>query len=104
MLWNKLGATLANSHETSAAIDAYFNALEINPSYIRARYNLAISCINLGQHKEAAEHLLTALALQQSSESTATDTPLIDENGNQYTVPGGMSDNVWDSLRMVMFM
>ncbi|KAI8584207.1 hypothetical protein K450DRAFT_218657 [Umbelopsis ramanniana AG] len=104
LLWNKLGATLANSHETSAAIDAYFNALEINPSYIRARYNLAISCINLGQHKEAAEHLLTALALQQSSESTATDTPLIDENGNQYTVPGGMSDNVWDSLRMVMFM
>ncbi|CAM0142855.1 unnamed protein product [Umbelopsis sp. WA50703] len=104
LLWNKLGATLANSHETPAAIDAYFNALEINPSYIRARYNLAISCINLGQHKEAAEHLLTALALQQSSETNATETPLIDENGNQYTVPGGMSDNVWDSLRMVMFM
>ncbi|KAI8329549.1 hypothetical protein BC941DRAFT_442732 [Chlamydoabsidia padenii] len=92
LLWNKLGATLANSKDTAGAIDAYFNALEINPSYVRARYNLAISCINLNQHKEAAEHLLTALALQQQ-----------DGHSND-SMSGGMSDNVWDSLRMVMYM
>ncbi|KAK9759461.1 hypothetical protein K7432_017546 [Basidiobolus ranarum] len=87
LLWNKLGATLANSHEPSKAIDAYFNALEINPNYIRARYNLAVSCINLGQHKEAAEHLLQALALQ---------------SGDGSTINSMMSDNIWDTLRMTM--
>lgn len=108
LLWNKLGATLANSKDTAGAIDAYFNALEINPSYVRARYNLAISCINLNQHKEAAEHLLTALALQQQDDmghsATQSSAPLLDQNGQPVAVPSGMSENVWDSLRMVMFM
>ncbi|RKO94197.1 hypothetical protein BDK51DRAFT_15452 [Blyttiomyces helicus] len=67
MLWNKLGATLANSNQPDRAMDAYFNALSINPSYVRARYNLAVSCMQLGQHREAAEHLLGALAGQAAS-------------------------------------
>lgn len=50
-LWNKLGATLANSGESEKAMEAYFNALQINPSYIRARYNLAIACIQIGQYQ-----------------------------------------------------
>lgn len=104
LLWNKLGATLANSRDSAGAIEAYFNALEISPTYVRARYNLAISCINLGQHREAAEHLLTALALQQSNDGSngAGGSVMIDEHGNQVNVPGGMSDNVWGSLRMLM--
>ncbi|KAG0169135.1 Peroxisomal membrane signal receptor PTS1 [Apophysomyces sp. BC1015] len=104
LLWNKLGATLANSRDTPGAIEAYFNALEINPSYVRARYNLAISCINLSQHREAAEHLLTALALQQAGDSNPSSSVMIDQSGNQVSFPNGMSDNVWDSLRMLMFM
>ncbi|KAJ3054724.1 Peroxisomal membrane signal receptor PTS1 [Rhizophlyctis rosea] len=64
LLWNKLGATLANSGNTDKAMESYFHALGINPSYIRARYNLAISCIHLGQYREAAEHLLGALSVQ----------------------------------------
>ncbi|KAI9254574.1 hypothetical protein BDA99DRAFT_518754 [Phascolomyces articulosus] len=103
LLWNKLGATLANSRDPTGAIDAYFNALEINPSYVRARYNLAISCINLGQHREAAEHLLTALAIQQTADAQGASM-MVDEQGNRIPVQGGMSDNVWDSLRMLMFM
>lgn len=104
LLWNKLGATLANSRDSNGAIEAYFNALEISPTYVRARYNLAISCINLAQHREAAEHLLTALALQQSNDGSngAGGSVMIDEHGNQVNVPGGMSDNVWSSLRMLM--
>ncbi|KAG1447924.1 hypothetical protein G6F56_009104 [Rhizopus delemar] len=103
LLWNKLGATLANSRNPAGAIDAYFHALEINPNYVRARYNLAISCINLGQHREAAEHLLTALALQRTSEGSGNQgSTMIDDHGKTINVPGGMSDNVWASLRMLM--
>ncbi|KAI9321664.1 hypothetical protein BX666DRAFT_1904410 [Dichotomocladium elegans] len=102
LLWNKLGATQANSRDSAAAIDAYFTAIELNPSYVRARYNLAISCINLGQTREAAEHLLTALAIQQQADSQFST--MLDEHGYRIPVQDGMSENIWDSLRMLMFM
>ncbi|KAI9020071.1 hypothetical protein CLU79DRAFT_756987 [Phycomyces nitens] len=104
LLWNKLGATLANSRNTSGSIEAYFNALEINPSYVRARYNLAISCINLGQHREAAEHLLTSLALQQAGDASTSAAVMSQQKGGIGGSSGAMSENVWDSLRMVMYM
>ncbi len=34
-LWNKLGATLANSSRSSEAIDAYQKALDLKPNYMR---------------------------------------------------------------------
>ncbi|EGF84049.1 hypothetical protein BATDEDRAFT_29203 [Batrachochytrium dendrobatidis JAM81] len=64
MLWNKLGASLANSHQPKLAMEAYFAALNINPSYIRSRYNMAIACLQIGQYRESAEHLLGALSVQ----------------------------------------
>lgn len=47
LLYNRVGATLANSGRAAEALDYYYRALELNPSYIRARYNLGISCVNL---------------------------------------------------------
>ncbi|KAK9711824.1 hypothetical protein K7432_007550 [Basidiobolus ranarum] len=86
LLWNKLGATTANSQKPAEAIDAYFKALELNPAYIRARYNLAVSCINLGQYHEAAEHLLQALALQGGDDGSPNKAM--------------MSEEIWDTLRL----
>ena len=40
------------------------NDLRHSPGYIRCRYNLGISCINLKAYREAAEHFLTALNFQ----------------------------------------
>lgn len=37
LLYNKLGATLANAKQSERAIEAYSAALDINPDYIRAR-------------------------------------------------------------------
>ena len=64
-VWNKLGATLANSGRSPEAIEAYRNALAIRPGFIRCRYNLGVSCINLKAYNEAIEHLLTALNMQR---------------------------------------
>lgn len=96
-----MGATLANSRDTANAIEAYYTALEINPSYVRARYNLAMSYLCLYQHREAAEQLLGALALQQGDAQTLAK--LAGSETEQKIVPGAMSDYVWDSLKMVMF-
>ena len=51
MLWNRLGAILANGQRSEEAIDAYHKALELSPGFIRARYNLGIACINLNAYK-----------------------------------------------------
>lgn len=73
LLWNRLGATFANGGKPEMAIEAYHKALELRPTFTRAIYNLSVSCLNLGAHHEAAEHLLSALALQKTQ--TLPDAP-----------------------------
>uniref|UniRef100_A0A8C4ZM75 Peroxisomal targeting signal 1 receptor n=1 Tax=Gadus morhua TaxID=8049 RepID=A0A8C4ZM75_GADMO len=102
LLWNKLGATLANSSRSEEAVAAYRTALELQPGFIRSRYNLGISCVNLGAHREAVEHFLEALSLQRHASSGAagagaTPRPV----GSAASV---MSDNIWSTLRMALSM
>lgn len=73
LLWNRLGATLANSGRSEEAIAAYEKALGINPNFVRARYNLGVSCINIGCHAEAAGHLLAALDMHKSVETSGRE-------------------------------
>jgi tetratricopeptide (TPR) repeat protein len=42
-LWNKLGATLANSSRSNEAISAYQKALDLKPNYMRAWTNMGIA-------------------------------------------------------------
>ncbi len=62
-LWNKLGATLANSSRSKEAISAYHKALELKPKYARGWLNLGISHANLGNYVEACRCYLQALSL-----------------------------------------
>lgn len=57
-LWNKLGATLANSSRSGEALSAYQKALDLKPNYMRAWTNLGISYSNLGKYIEAAKYYL----------------------------------------------
>uniref|UniRef100_A0A3Q3KRW3 Peroxisomal targeting signal 1 receptor n=1 Tax=Monopterus albus TaxID=43700 RepID=A0A3Q3KRW3_MONAL len=100
LLWNKLGATLANGSRSEEAVAAYRRALELQPGFIRSRYNLGISCVNLGAHREAVEHFLEALSLQRQAAG---------DGGRAARGPGGaaatvMSDNIWSTLRMALSM
>uniref|UniRef100_A0A668AJW0 PEX5-related protein n=1 Tax=Myripristis murdjan TaxID=586833 RepID=A0A668AJW0_9TELE len=91
LLWNRLGATLANGDRSEEAVEAYTRALELQPGFIRSRYNLGISCINLGAHREAASNFLTALSLQRKSRSHQLSHQV-------------MSGNIWAALRIALSM
>ncbi|XP_063074904.1 PEX5-related protein [Engraulis encrasicolus] len=85
LLWNRLGATLANGDRSEEAVEAYTRALELQPGFIRSRYNLGISCINLGAHREAVSNFLTALHQQRKNKSHQV-----------------MSGNIWAALRIAL--
>merc|ERR1712117_575831 len=68
------------------AVSAYLTALSHSPGFVRCRYNLGVSCVNLKAYKEAVEHFLTALNFQDSGKGPGQDTQ--------------MSDSIWNSLRL----
>ena len=94
LLWNRLGATLANGNRSSEAVAAYMQALQLSPGFIRSRFNLGISCINLNSYNEAAEHFLYVLNLQNNGRGLDS---MPSSSRNQV-----MSNNVWTSMRMVL--
>lgn len=92
--WNRLGASLANGNRSTEAVNAYQRALEIEPGFIRARYNVGIICINLKAYNEAAEHFLQALNMQADS---------LTRSGLHQTKPSNqMSETIWSTLRMAI--
>ncbi|KIW48188.1 hypothetical protein, variant [Exophiala oligosperma] len=107
LLWNRLGATLANSGRSEDAISAYCKALEFNPNFVRARYNLGVSCINIGCYPEAAGHLLGALNLHRvvGEQGVAEAREILTNGGNigdaelERMMQQNESTNLYDTLR-----
>jgi peroxin-5 len=60
-LYNKLGATLANSSRSLEAVSYYQQSLRIRPTYARGLLNLGISYANLNQYEEAARSYVKAI-------------------------------------------
>ncbi|KAG2037423.1 hypothetical protein BDR03DRAFT_919923 [Suillus americanus] len=81
LLWNRLGSSLSNGNKPEEALGAYREALNLRPTYTRVIYNVGVACLNIGAHKEAAEHFLSALSMQES------------------TGGGQTSDQLWLTLR-----
>ena len=111
LLWNRLGATLANSGRSEEAIAAYENALTLRENFVRARYNLGVSCINIGCYKEAAAHLLGALAMhgvveregrEKARELAGSGGPgVVSEAELEKMISHNQSTNLYDTLRRV---
>ncbi|KAG8213924.1 TPR-like protein [Butyriboletus roseoflavus] len=76
LLWNRLGSSLSNGSKPEEALGAYREALSLRPTYTRAIYNVGVACLNIGAHKEAAEHFLSALELQESTGDRQTSDQL----------------------------
>ena len=87
MLWNKLGATLANGDRSEEAVHAYKEALRLYPNYVRCRYNMGIACMNLKSFPEACEHFLIALKLQSQGRG-----------------PSATAWNLWNTLRLAIML
>ena len=106
LLWNRLGATLANSGRSEEAIAAYEKALTLNPNFVRARYNLGVSCINIGCYEEAAQHLLGALSMhrvveQEGRERVQEVVGGVDEEKLERMMSMNQSTNLYETLRRV---
>ena len=100
-MYNRLGATLANSGQAEAAMSHYFRALDLQPSYARARFNLAVSCFSLHEYGEAAAHLLSALAIQEAEHQNllkAADGMDVDAGRLAEDTDGPMSRALWETL------
>uniref|UniRef100_A0A8C6WYM3 Peroxisomal targeting signal 1 receptor n=1 Tax=Neogobius melanostomus TaxID=47308 RepID=A0A8C6WYM3_9GOBI len=89
LLWNKLGATLANGSRSEEAVAAYRRALELQPGFIRSRYNLGISCVNLG----VINLTVPSVCLRGAA-----------ARGPGVAAAVVMSDNIWSTLRMALSM
>ncbi|KAF3769247.1 TPR-like protein [Cryphonectria parasitica EP155] len=112
LLWNRLGATLANSGKSEEAIAAYEKALALRPNFVRARYNLGVSCMNIGCYEQAAGHLLSALAMHKTVEkagrekarellsTTGDGADVSDEHLDRMTTHN-RSTTLYDTLRRV---
>ncbi|KAI9894146.1 MAG: Peroxisomal membrane signal receptor PTS1 [Vezdaea aestivalis] len=110
LLWNRLGATLANSSRPEEAVVAYEKALTLRPNFVRARYNLGVSCINIGCYVEAAQHLLGALAMhdevvregrQRAREVVGGQVP---EAELEVLLRQNQSTNLYDTLKRVFIL
>lgn len=92
ILWNRLGATLANGNKSDEAVVAYRKALEISPGFLRSRYNLAISLIHLNTYGEAAKQLVQILNMQASGKGS---------KNTQIRTRSITSTAIWSTLRTV---
>ncbi|GAA6010025.1 tetratricopeptide repeat protein [Rhodotorula paludigena] len=95
LLYNRLGATHANSGKTDLAKQYYSAALDLDAGYVRARYNLAVASMNTGQYEEAVQQLLTALSVQEAESEKMQDAPAPPSQGR-------VSHALWDSLHVAL--
>lgn len=98
LLYNRLGATFANSGKTELAIQYYLEACALRPGYVRARFNLAVANMNLGHYQEAIAHLITALDIQQE------DAKREETTGGAPAAATLTSQTLWDSLNTSLLM
>jgi len=92
LMWNRLGSSLSNGSKPEEALGAYREALRLRPTYTRAIYNVGVACLNIGAHKEAAEHFLSALTLRGADRETPGSSAVMESAQDK------SADQIWQTL------
>jgi tetratricopeptide (TPR) repeat protein len=93
-IWNRLGATLANAQRYDEALLAYERALSLNPTYVRALYNMGVSYMNQSNYPKAVGFMVRALQYHLSV-GTQNDPSVFSE-----ALRTGY-DTIWNTMRIM---
>jgi len=67
-IWNKYGAALANNSRTEEAVQAYQQALDLRPNYVRTLVNIGLAANNKYEYLDAAQQFIYALCLNPKAD------------------------------------
>jgi peroxin-5 len=93
-MWNRLGATLANSQRYDQALQAYERSLAANPTYVRALYNTGVAYMNQSNYAKALGFMIRALQYHLPV-STEVNTDVVSE-----ALKTGYN-TIWNTMRIV---
>ncbi len=96
LLWNTLGAILAEQGETDQAVVFFDEALRLDPAFAKARYNRANVRLSLGEAAGALEDCETALQSPAVSES---ERAMMNFARSTMLVASGRLGEGWDAYQ-----
>lgn len=89
-----MGATLANSQRYDEALKAYERALALNPTYVRALYNMGVSYMNLSNYPKSISYMVRALQYHLPAGASESPGELSEALQTGY-------ENIWNTMRIV---
>ena len=96
LLWNTLGATVAEQGETDRSVIFFDEALQLDPAFAKARYNRANVRLSLGDAAGALEDCETALQSPAVSES---ERAMMNFARSTMLVASGRLGEGWDAYK-----
>ncbi|WP_174299644.1 tetratricopeptide repeat protein [Caulobacter sp. S45] len=97
LLWNTLGATVAEQGETDQSVIFFDEALRLDPGFAKARYNRANVRLSLGDPAGALEDCETALQSDALSES---ERAMMNFARSTMLVASGRLGEGWDAYQV----
>jgi tetratricopeptide (TPR) repeat protein len=87
--WNALGGTYLNEGRYDLAIEAFDNAIAIEPGYARAYFNKGQALAKLGRHSEAIDAYNKAIELDPALKGVASGFLSVSEAVVYPSIPSG---------------
>lgn len=89
-----MGATLANSQRYDEALKAYEKALTLNPTYVRALYNMGVSFMNQSNYAKSIAYMVRALQYHLPAGASESPADFSEALRTGY-------ETIWNTMRIV---